>query len=101
MSPVVAQLLLGLAVALIERGPEAFAAAASFARGVRALFTEDRDPTSEELAEIMRRAFEAGADLRETVIRRLLPGGDWHGQVELPPEITELVEIAQGRVAGS
>ena len=101
MSPVLAQLLLGIAVSLIERGPEAFEAAKGFAEAVAALLTEGRDPTDEELEALMLRAFGAGGSLRSTVLQRLLPGGDWHGRVRLTPRISELLQIAQGRVSGA
>lgn len=100
MNPVMLQFILGLAIAVIERAPQAIAASQDFVRAVKALMARGDDPTAEELGELTRRALEAGASLRETVLVRLSPGGDWHGKLDLPDEIAELVGIASGKVSG-
>lgn len=75
-----------LLLAIIDYAPQLSRGLRDVADGIRDLWREGHEPTAAELDAILKRAYDAGVDLRGVVRARLAPGGDWEGLAELPPE---------------
>lgn len=95
------ELLVAILFAALQHREEITAAGMDFLDSIRSLMKED-EISAARLREIAVTAAANGIDLRETVLERLQPGGDWHGKME-PWELadfTRAVEAARSRVGG-
>lgn len=97
-----APFLVTLFFTALEHREELTEAGMGFLRALRASLSDVDELTVAEVMEIGVNAAKHGIDLRNVVLERLQPGGDWHGQMT-PLELEQFaaaVEAARSRVAG-
>ena len=95
------EVLVMILFAALRHREEITDAAVDWIDSLRSLLSEE-EIAPERLREIAVTAVANGIDLRDVVLDRLQPGGDWHGRME-PDQFADFVravEAARSRVGG-